>query len=40
MVYALLHRFSNLAGWLRRMPPEDGVQTLDALATQWWNFAG
>ena len=38
LAYTLLHRFSNLAGYLRRMPPCDGALSLDALAAQWWAF--
>jgi hygromycin-B 7''-O-kinase len=36
LAYALLHRYSNLAWYLRRLPPPPAVRTLDALAETWW----
>lgn len=36
LAYALLHRYSNLRWYLERLPPGDGVSTLDALAARWW----
>lgn len=38
LAYALLHRYTCLPWYLRRMPPEAGVNTLDQLAAQWWRF--
>ncbi len=35
LAWALLHRYSNLASWLRRLPPPD-EPTLDALADRWF----
>ena len=37
--YALLHRYTHLGWYLSRMPPQDGVESLDDLAAQWWSFA-
>jgi hygromycin-B 7''-O-kinase len=34
--YALLHRYSNLAWYLERMPERPGVDGFDALAEQWF----
>lgn len=36
LAYTLLHRYSNLRWYLDRIPPPDGVTTLEALATRWW----
>jgi hygromycin-B 7''-O-kinase len=36
LAYTLLHRYSNLRWYLERIPPGDGVSTLDALAARWW----
>jgi hygromycin-B 7''-O-kinase len=36
MAHALLHRYSNLRWYLERMPAQEGVTTLEALAAQWW----
>lgn len=36
MAYALLHRYSNLKGFLERMPPQPGASTLRQLAAQGW----
>jgi len=36
LAYALLHRYSNLPWYLRRLPPPPGVASLDALALHWW----
>ena len=36
LAYALLHRYSNLAWYLRRVPPPAGVHTLEGLAEHWW----
>jgi hygromycin-B 7''-O-kinase len=38
MAHALLHRYSNLPWYLRRLPP-DGEITLEQLARQWWGLA-
>ena len=35
LAWALLHRYSNLASWLRRLP-EPSRPTLDALADRWF----
>jgi hygromycin-B 7''-O-kinase len=35
LAWALLHRYSNLASWLRRLPAPD-TPTLDALAERWF----
>lgn len=35
MAYSLLHRYSNLAWYLERVPPGEGHRTLDDLAA-WW----
>ena len=35
MAYALLHRYSNLAWFLERWPPAEGVRSLSDLARQW-----
>jgi len=37
MAYALLHRYSNLAWYLRVLGSGD-AQTLEALAARWWSF--
>jgi hygromycin-B 7''-O-kinase len=34
--YALLHRYSNLPWYLKRLPPPESVRTLEALASTWW----
>lgn len=36
MAYALLHRYSHLPWYMRRMPPRRGVDSFDALAAQWF----
>ncbi len=36
MAYTLLHRYSHLGWYLRRMPPGPGVESLEALADEWW----
>ena len=36
MAYTLLHRYSHLGWYLRRMPPGPGVECLEALADEWW----
>lgn len=36
MAWGLLHRYSHLPWYLRRMPAAPGVETLEALARQWW----
>ena len=36
LAYALLHRYSNLPWYLRRLPPPPGLVSLDALALRWW----
>lgn len=38
MAYALLHRYSNLAWYLQRLPPPSTVTTLAALAARWWAY--
>lgn len=38
MAWCLLHRYSNLAWYLRRIPPPPEVRTLEALAEWWWGF--
>ncbi len=35
MAHALLHRYSNLPWYLRRLPP-NGETTLEQLARHWW----
>jgi len=35
LAYALLHRYSSLAWYLKFMPT-DGIETLDHLARSWW----
>ena len=37
MVWAILHRYSNLRWYLERMPAQ-GETTLEALAARWWAF--
>jgi hygromycin-B 7''-O-kinase len=39
MTYALLHRYSNLRWYLERVPPRPGVDSLAALARQWFGGA-
>lgn len=34
--WALVHEYSNLPWYLRRLPPTGGADTLDALARRWW----
>jgi hygromycin-B 7''-O-kinase len=36
LVYTLLHKYGNLAWYLRRLPPPEGTSTLDQLASHWW----
>jgi hygromycin-B 7''-O-kinase len=36
LAYALHHRYSNFAWYLRRLPPPAGVRTLEALSEHWW----
>lgn len=38
MGWALLHRYSHLPWYLRRLPPPAGVRTLEALAAHWWGL--
>jgi hygromycin-B 7''-O-kinase len=38
MAHALLHRYSNLPWYLRRLPP-DGEITLEHVAQRWWALA-
>lgn len=35
MAYALLHRYSNLPWYLKRLPP-GGATTIEQLAARWW----
>lgn len=35
---ALLHRYSHLPWYLKRLPPPPGTRTLDALAACWWGL--
>ncbi|GAA3848438.1 aminoglycoside 3'-phosphotransferase/choline kinase family protein [Saccharothrix violaceirubra] len=39
MAYTLLHVYSNLAWYLREVPPPADVDTLDALARHWFGSA-
>lgn len=39
LAWALLHRYSNVPWYLRRMPAPDGVATWDALAAHWFGVA-
>jgi len=39
MAHALLHKYSNLAWYLRRNPPPDGVCSFEDLATHWYGVA-
>jgi hygromycin-B 7''-O-kinase len=36
LVYTLLHKYGNLASYLRRLPPREGATTLEQLASHWW----
>ncbi len=36
LAFALLHRYSNLAWFLDRLPPRPGVTTFEQLADQWF----
>lgn len=36
LAYALLHKYSDLGWYLRRLPDGHGVATLDQLADYWW----
>jgi hygromycin-B 7''-O-kinase len=36
LAHALLHRYSDLARYLRQLPPPKGTATLEALAAYWW----
>jgi hygromycin-B 7''-O-kinase len=36
LAYALLHRYSNLPWYLRRLPPPPSARSLSDLATAWW----
>jgi hygromycin-B 7''-O-kinase len=36
MAYALMHRYSNPAWYLERVPPGEGDHTLDDLAARWF----
>ena len=38
LAYALLHRYSNVPGYLRNLPLPP-VQTLGALAERWWRLS-
>jgi len=35
LAWAILHRYSNLAAWLRRLPPPS-IPTLASLAERWF----
>jgi hygromycin-B 7''-O-kinase len=35
LAWSIMHRYSHLAGWLRRLP-EPAEPTLDALADRWF----
>ena len=37
LAYALLHRYSNLPWYLKRIPPPANAITLDALADAWFS---
>jgi hygromycin-B 7''-O-kinase len=39
LAYTLLHRYSNLPWYLKRVPPPDRVRSLSELASFWWGFA-
>jgi hygromycin-B 7''-O-kinase len=39
LVYTLLHKYGNLASYLRRFPPPEGATTLEQLASYWWGVA-
>jgi hygromycin-B 7''-O-kinase len=38
LAYTLLHRYSNLPWYLRRLPPPPEARTLQDLARHWWGF--
>jgi hypothetical protein len=35
----LLHKYGNLASYLRRLSPPEGATTLEQLASHWWGVA-
>ena len=39
LAYTLLHRYSNLPWYFRRLPPPDSVRSLSDLAAHWWGLA-
>ena len=39
LVYTLLHKYGDLAAYLRRLPPPWHATTLEQLASHWWGVA-
>jgi hygromycin-B 7''-O-kinase len=38
LVWTLLHRYSNLPWFMKRLPPPEGTETLEQLAEFWWGM--
>lgn len=38
LAYTLLHRYSNLPWYLRRLPPPESARSLGDLAAHWWGL--
>ena len=38
MSWGLLHRYSHLPWYMRRIPPSNDIKTLDGLAALWWRL--
>jgi hygromycin-B 7''-O-kinase len=39
LAYALLHKYSNLPWYVRRLPPPQGAMRLEQLAAHWWGLS-
>jgi hygromycin-B 7''-O-kinase len=39
LAYTLLHKYSNLPWYLRRLPPPQGATRLEQLAAYWWGLS-